>query len=99
MKLILCVLLMFSLQGCERYGGHNGYDFAWRDFERAHLHLADLNKDGIVTNQERETVKSKFLTDRGWVMSSRDYEVYDSNGTLVEAKDFVAEFTKGGKDE
>ena len=95
MKVALFVLTLWVLQGCDRYSGHNGYHFAWRDFEMAHLHLADINKDGVVTDQEMQAVKSKFLTTRGWVMKVTDYEVYDSTGVLVEAKDFVKEFSKG----
>lgn len=89
----LVILFMAFTGEFSRYGGHNGYSFAWKDFRSSHLHLSDLNKDGEVSSKEKKAVKMSFLKRNELYVVSGNYQVYsEGSGEKVSAEDFVKIF-------
>jgi hypothetical protein len=88
------LIALLCLQGCGRYEGHNGYYFAWKDFDDKNIVNADTNKDGTTTNEEFDAFKSEFLINRGWTKKKGFDQIYDKDGRKISPSEFAAEFRK-----
>ena len=79
----------------NRYHGHNGYYFAWRDFKRVYSVVSDLNGDSNVSRDEVEAVKKDFLIRNELYTVGGSNEMYlVESGKEISARCFVYMFRK-----
>ena len=90
--LAVCLTYLLYIVGCGRYDGHNGYFFAWKDFESVHLVEADLDTNGVTTHEEMQAFTADWLKSKGLTKRDGFYQVYDGKGKPVCAADFVSKF-------
>lgn len=91
-SLAVYFICLLYIAGCGRYEGHNGYYFAWRDFEKEHIVDADLDGNMETTRCEMEAFKLMWLTAKGWRIRSGFYQVYDNQGNKIPASVFARAF-------
>lgn len=89
---LLALVMLLCLCGCGRYEGHNGYFFAWRDFERSHIVVADLNKDGETTDMEMKMFTRQWLSGKSLTLKEGSHRVYDKQGKSLSAEEFASKF-------
>lgn len=87
--LIVCALYVFNY---DKYKQHNGYYFAWVEFEKVAQKNANYDNNNIITKEELKRFEVEFFIKNNLHTVEGYLQVYNEQGEKLTAKEFVELF-------